>query len=657
MQPIRVVPVANGPVTSVEPGVPARRRHARHRARRPPAHHPQRRARSDADRRRARRLRARARRTARRGAPPEVRREPPRVSHLLEGPRRQALDHGAGARPLRRHGARPTSRRSSSPTPGASRTPTTAAASPSIAPGFLYLTVGERQEQDRAQKRRATTAARCCACATTAPCRPTIRSSGTRRLPAGDLLARSSQPAGSGDESRRPARSGRTSMVRSAATSSTSLLPGRNYGWPLVTFGTDYDGTKISDATWRADLEVAVHVLGAVDCDLRPDLLHRRSLSAVEGQRRSSARCSRAAPAAPVTSSASSSTPPGSRSSGSRCSPSCTSAFATSRQGPDGLLYLLTDEDAGAWCSTARSRRAAARAAAERRGRGDGPPALPGARRRGEPEVLDRARRRSRCARARSRFSRGPGRAILKFQDVLVVLEPGEHDRRHRGLRRQPRGVPRAVARPPVEAAGLKVARLQRFPGVGVGDDARGRAHRAVRERGDQPDLHAGRRLRRRGGARGTTGRWPRRSRSTTSTSIVPDAAAWPRPRPGTRKVFGGIPGKRSQLRRRRSARHQPELFAAPRRPAVPDARAGCSTTSGSRCAASRRSARGCEGHGCYAFDAPCRGAPSGLGTRVADRSVGHVHRVDRRTRQAYESWGDDREDIERMLFIRLGGR
>jgi glucose/arabinose dehydrogenase len=33
------------------------------------------------------------------------------------------------------------------------------------------------------------------------------------------------------------------------------FVPGRNYGWPLVTFGMDYDGTKISDSTWRADLE------------------------------------------------------------------------------------------------------------------------------------------------------------------------------------------------------------------------------------------------------------------------------------------------------------------------------------------------------------------------------------------------------------------
>jgi glucose/arabinose dehydrogenase len=33
------------------------------------------------------------------------------------------------------------------------------------------------------------------------------------------------------------------------------ILPGRNYGWPLVTFGINYNGEKISDATWRADLE------------------------------------------------------------------------------------------------------------------------------------------------------------------------------------------------------------------------------------------------------------------------------------------------------------------------------------------------------------------------------------------------------------------
>jgi glucose/arabinose dehydrogenase len=33
------------------------------------------------------------------------------------------------------------------------------------------------------------------------------------------------------------------------------ILPGRNYGWPLVTFGRDYDGSVISELTSRPDLE------------------------------------------------------------------------------------------------------------------------------------------------------------------------------------------------------------------------------------------------------------------------------------------------------------------------------------------------------------------------------------------------------------------
>jgi glucose/arabinose dehydrogenase len=33
------------------------------------------------------------------------------------------------------------------------------------------------------------------------------------------------------------------------------ILPGRNYGWPLVTYGKDYDGSTISELTSRPDLE------------------------------------------------------------------------------------------------------------------------------------------------------------------------------------------------------------------------------------------------------------------------------------------------------------------------------------------------------------------------------------------------------------------
>jgi glucose/arabinose dehydrogenase len=33
------------------------------------------------------------------------------------------------------------------------------------------------------------------------------------------------------------------------------ILPGRNYGWPIVTYGIDYSGAKISEITTRPDLE------------------------------------------------------------------------------------------------------------------------------------------------------------------------------------------------------------------------------------------------------------------------------------------------------------------------------------------------------------------------------------------------------------------
>ncbi|MFT3800460.1 MAG: PQQ-dependent sugar dehydrogenase [Burkholderiaceae bacterium] len=36
-------------------------------------------------------------------------------------------------------------------------------------------------------------------------------------------------------------------------------LPGRNYGWPLITWGTDYDGSKIGEGTTREGLEQPLH--------------------------------------------------------------------------------------------------------------------------------------------------------------------------------------------------------------------------------------------------------------------------------------------------------------------------------------------------------------------------------------------------------------
>jgi aldose sugar dehydrogenase len=36
------------------------------------------------------------------------------------------------------------------------------------------------------------------------------------------------------------------------------ILKGRNYGWPLVSFGTNYDGTLISESPWREGTEPPV---------------------------------------------------------------------------------------------------------------------------------------------------------------------------------------------------------------------------------------------------------------------------------------------------------------------------------------------------------------------------------------------------------------
>jgi glucose/arabinose dehydrogenase len=119
--------------------------------------------------------------------------------------------------------------------------------------GFLFLTVGERQEQNRAQDPgdhsgkviRLTDDGSVPAdnpFVGRAEYRPEIYSLGHRspqgltvHPTTGAIWETEHGPLG-GDE---------INIIR----------PGRNYGWPLVTFGRDYDGSAISDSTWRADLE------------------------------------------------------------------------------------------------------------------------------------------------------------------------------------------------------------------------------------------------------------------------------------------------------------------------------------------------------------------------------------------------------------------
>jgi glucose/arabinose dehydrogenase len=119
--------------------------------------------------------------------------------------------------------------------------------------GHLYLTVGERQEQERAQNgmlhggkvlrlRDDGTAPADNPFVGKAGFLPEIYSLGHRspqglavHPETGEIWENEHGPLG-GDEI-------------------NIVLPGRNYGWPLVTYGKDYDGTVITPLTSQPDLE------------------------------------------------------------------------------------------------------------------------------------------------------------------------------------------------------------------------------------------------------------------------------------------------------------------------------------------------------------------------------------------------------------------
>jgi glucose/arabinose dehydrogenase len=125
------------------------------------------------------------------------------------------------------------------------------------------------------------------------------------------------------------------------------IKAGKNYGWPLVTFGRDYDGTAISDATSRPDLEppfmyfvpsLAPSGLTFYTGDRFPQWKGNAFIGAmVEGRTSGTGHVRRltfnekgeSIQREPILA-------------------ELRQRIRDVRQGPDGFVYVLTDEDAGA---------------------------------------------------------------------------------------------------------------------------------------------------------------------------------------------------------------------------------------------------------------------------------------------------------------------
>ena len=122
---------------------------------------------------------------------------------------------------------------------------------------------------------------------------------------------------------------------------------GKNYGWPTVSMGRSYEGPW--QGKFEKDgMEGAARLLDAGDRGVGPGGLHRRSVPGVEEQRRSSARC--AYGEIPNTGHLqrmvfNEKTEEMRRES---LLTELRQRIRDVRQGPDGLLYLLTDENPGA---------------------------------------------------------------------------------------------------------------------------------------------------------------------------------------------------------------------------------------------------------------------------------------------------------------------
>ncbi|HEY8519385.1 MAG TPA: PQQ-dependent sugar dehydrogenase [Gammaproteobacteria bacterium] len=125
------------------------------------------------------------------------------------------------------------------------------------------------------------------------------------------------------------------------------ILPGRNYGWPLVTYGRDYDGSPVSELTSRPDLEpplmywvpsIAISGLSFYTGDRFPAWRGNAFVGAMmEGRTRATGHIQR------ITF-----TENGQPLQREPILFELRQRIRDVRPGPDGLLYVLTDENPGA---------------------------------------------------------------------------------------------------------------------------------------------------------------------------------------------------------------------------------------------------------------------------------------------------------------------
>ena len=110
---------------------------------------------------------------------------------------------------------------------------------------MLIFTIGDRGQSNRAQDP-FDHAGSMLRIKTDGSIQPTILSQRARARP---LVHRPSQPPGCGVKIGKPELSGLWNMGLPEAMEINTPAPGKNYGWPIISYGTHYSGAKIGIGT------------------------------------------------------------------------------------------------------------------------------------------------------------------------------------------------------------------------------------------------------------------------------------------------------------------------------------------------------------------------------------------------------------------------